>query len=215
MNSGHIYLIDNQRMRRDGLAEALRTCGYQLQTFDDAPTFLQDIDYERLPEQTCVLTHLDLQPLSGIDLLDVFRADRVTLPIVMIGELSELPLAVKAMRYSGTYLLWRPFTAALLQDVVATVLHEWYEPRPGVASNESDAEQTLEERFASLSPRQRQVLRYVFEGIANKVIAERLGISIKTVEVHRASMMRKMHADSVTALIRMMSAYQRALERCA
>jgi two-component system response regulator FixJ len=215
MNPGHIYLVDNQRARRDGLADALRVCGYQLHSFDDAPTFLHEIDYERLPEQTCVLTHLDLQPLSGIDLLDVFRADRVTLPVVMIGGLSELPLAVKAMRYSGTYILWRPFTAALLQDVLATVLHEWYEPRQGNASETSTAEQTLEERFASLSPRQRQVLRYVFEGVANKVIAERLGISIKTVEVHRASMMRKMHADSVTALIRMMSAYQRALERCA
>ena len=212
MNSGHIYLIDNQRARREGLADALQACGYRLQSFDDAPTFLQDIDYERLPEQTCVLTHLDLRPLSGIELLDVFRADRLTLPIVMIGEIAELPIAVKAMRYSGTYILWRPFTAALLQDVVATVLREWYEARPSAAL---DAEQTLEERFASLSPRQRQVLRYVFEGLANKVIADRLGISIKTVEVHRASMMRKMHADSVTALIRMMSAYQRALERCA
>src|SRR5262249_14089839 len=135
MNSGHIYLIDNHRGRRDGLADALRTCGYELQTFDDAPTFLQDIDYERVPEQTCVLTHLDLQPLSGIDLLDVFRADRVTLPIVMIGEISELALAVKAMRYSGTYILWRPFAVALLQTVVATVLHEWYEPRPGAAGD--------------------------------------------------------------------------------
>jgi two-component system response regulator FixJ len=216
MNRGHIYLIDNQRTRRDNLRESLEACGYQLQSFEDAPAFLQDIDYERVPDRTCVLTHLDLTPISGIELLDVFRSDRVTLPIVLIGALSQLELAVKAMRYSGTYILWRPFATSLLEQVLASVLREWNEaPRNTAADPEQHSLRALEERFASLSRRQRQVLRYVFEGNGNRAIAERLGISVKTVELHRACMMRKMHADSVAALIRMMSEYRHALERCA
>lgn len=216
MNRGHIYLIDNQRTRRESLGEALAACGHQLQPFDDAPAFLQSIDYERLPEHTCVLTHLDLAPINGVELLDVFRADRVTLPIVLIGAISELQLAVKAMRYSGTYILWRPFATTLLQQVVASVLREWNEPpRQTAATAEQSTLRALEERFASLSRRQRQVLRYVFEGNGNRAIAERLGISVKTVELHRACMMKKMHADSVAGLIRMMSEYRHALETCA
>ena len=216
MNRGHIYLIDNQRARRDTLHAALSGCGYQLQSFDDAPEFLQGIDYERVPARTCVVTHLDLTPLTGVELLDVFRADRVTLPIVLIGALQDLQLAIKAMRYSGTHILWRPFTTALLQEVVISVLREWYEP-PRQSSGEDEATdvRALEARFASLSRRQREVLRYVFEGNGNRTIAERLGISVKTVELHRACMMKKMHADSVAALIRMMSDYRHALERYA
>jgi two-component system, LuxR family, response regulator FixJ len=216
MNRGHIYLIDNERTRRNSLTEALVAQGYQLQTFDDAPEFLRGIDYERVPNRTCVLTHLDLAPMTGVELLDVFRSDRVTLPLVLIGALSQLQLAVKAMRYSGTYILWRPFSVSLLEQVVSSVLHEWNEePRRSAVEEEHDSMRTLEERFASLSRRQRQVLRYVFEGNANRAIAERLGISIKTVELHRACMMKKMHADSVAALIRMMSEYRHALERVA
>ncbi len=216
MNRGHIYLIDNQRTRRDNLGQSLAACGYQLQSFDDAPAFLQDVDYERVPDRTCVLTHLDLAPISGVELLDVFRSDRVTLPIVLIGALSELQLAVKAMRYSGTYILWRPFTTSLLEQVVTSVLREWNEPpRSNGADTGQSSFRALEDRFASLSRRQRQVLRYVFEGNGNRAIAERLGISVKTVELHRACMMKKMHADSVAALIRMMSEYRHALERCA
>jgi FixJ family two-component response regulator len=213
MNCGHVYLIDNQRERRMSLGETLEARGYRLQAFEDAPAFLHGIDYEQVPDRACVLTHLDLAPMTAVELLDVFRADRVTLPAVLIGATSQLQLAVKAMRYGGAYILWRPFAISLLQEVVASVLREWDEaPRPNADSGH-EALREIEDRFASLSRRQRQVLRYVFEGNGNRAIAELLGISVKTVELHRACMMKKMHAESVAALIRMMSAYGHALER--
>jgi FixJ family two-component response regulator len=215
MNRGSVYLIDDQRARRETLSTALEASGYGLQTFENAPAFLEAIDYERMPVQTCVLSHLDLAPITGIELLDVFRADRVTLPVVLTGALSELQLAVKAMRYAGSYILWRPFSAALLDEVIGSVLREWDEPQPqGSVATERGALREVEDRVASLSPRQRQVLRYVFEGSGNREIADQLGISVKTVELHRACMMRKMCVDSVTALIRMMSDYRHAVERC-
>jgi FixJ family two-component response regulator len=214
MSRGHIYLIDDRCARRASLAEALAASGYQHEEFQDAPAFLAKVDYAGVPARACVLTHLDLAPMTGVELLDVFRADRVTLPVVLTGATSELRLAVKAMRYGGSYILWQPFAVSQLDDVLGSVLREWHEePRQGVAPRR-DSLQSIEDRFASLSRRQRQVLRHVFEGNANRTIADALGISVKTVELHRSCMMKKMRVDSATALIRMMSDYRQALEHC-
>jgi FixJ family two-component response regulator len=209
MNRGHIYLIDNDRCRRDSLAKVLVEHGHTIQAFDDAPLFLEKTDYQHVPQSSCVLTHLSLKPLSGVELLDIFRADRVTLPTILIGKTSELALGVKAMRYGASYVLWYPFTPSLLIEVVTNVLREWTAPAPDL---NQDHLRSIEDRFSSLTPRQRQVVRYVFEGNGNREIAAALGISIKTVELHRACAMKKMRAESVIALIRMMSDFHRALE---
>jgi two-component system, LuxR family, response regulator FixJ len=215
MNRGHIYLIDNDPGRRLDLAGALKEHGYGLSAFEHVPGFLDGIDYDRLPDAACILTHLRLTPMSGVELLDVLRADRVALPAVLIGTAAERQLAVKAMRYGGTFILWRPFPASLLHEVIASVLTEWSEtPAPRAPDSDRSAMRAFEDRLTSLSLRQRQVLRRVFEGSANRDIAADLGISVKTVELHRSEMMKKMHADSVASLIRMMSDYRHSLERC-
>jgi two-component system, LuxR family, response regulator FixJ len=215
MDRSHIFLIDNDRSRRESLKAALAERGHQLSAFEHGPAFMDSPDYERLPETACLLTHLDLAPMTGIEVLDSLRADRITLPAVLIGATSELRLAVKAMRYGGTYVLWRPFTPSVLCEVVESVLREWNEtPGAGSFERERDALRMIEDRVASLSRRQRQVLRYVFEGNGNRAIADLLGISVKTVELHRACMMKKMCVESVGSLIRTMSDYRHALERC-
>jgi FixJ family two-component response regulator len=213
MIRGHIYLIDCDRYRRGTLASILQTHLYAVEVFDTAPAFLNQIDYQRLPPNACVLTYLTLKPLSGVELLDVFRADRVTLPTILMGATRELALAVKAMRYGASYVLWEPFKASLLIEVVANVLREWTDTASSTSADaDRDALRSIEDRFSSLTPRQRQVVRYVFEGNGNREIAAALGISIKTVELHRACAMKKMRAQSVIALIRMMSDFHRALE---
>jgi FixJ family two-component response regulator len=216
MDRSHVFLIDNERARRDSLRAALEERGYQLTEFEHAPAFLNSPGYERIPETACLLTHLNLAPMTGIELLDSLRADRITMPAVLIGATSQLQLAVKAMRYGGSYILWRPFTAEQLGTVIESVLREWNESPAGATpvERQRNALREIEDRVASLSRRQRQVLRHVFEGSGNRAIADALGISIKTVELHRACMMKKMCVDSVGALIRTMSDYRHALERC-
>lgn len=213
MNRGHVFLIDNDASRCERLAAVLEQHCEQLQKFESAVAFLDRVDYEHLPDAACVLTHLGLAPLNGVELLDVFHADRIALPAVLIASPSELRLAVKAMRYGGTYILWRPFTESQLIEVMTSMLREWSVPSGAAPAARGGS--GIEERFATLSRRQRQVLRYVFAGNGNRAIADALGISVKTVELHRACMMKKMHADSVVALIRMMSDLHRCLERCA
>ena len=114
MSRNHVYLIDNDRARRAQLAQMLCAEQHQLWSFDSVPGFIQWIDYERIPASACVLTHLTLAPMNGVELLDVFRADGISLPTVLIGSASELQLAMKALRYGNTYVIWRPFTAAML-----------------------------------------------------------------------------------------------------
>src|SRR5688572_24713831 len=133
MKRGYVYLVDDQHARRAALRAALEQRDYELGEFVSAPAFLGAIDYARVPGRACVLTHLDMAPMTGVELLDVFRADRVTLPVVIIGATSQLRMAVKAMRYGGTYILWRPFEPSLLDEVVSNVLLEWYEA-PGHGS---------------------------------------------------------------------------------
>lgn len=210
MNRHHVYLIDNDRARRARLVAMLDDERQRLWMFDSVPGFIQWLDYEHLPESACVLTYLTLSPMNGVELLDVFRADGISLPIVLIGSASELPLAIKAARYGGTYVLWWPVSAQLLNEVIDTMVTEWRAAPP--LDDTADASHAIEERFASLSKRQREVLRQVFAGNGNQTIARTLGISVKTVELHRACMMKKMRADSVVALIRMMSGYRAALE---
>jgi two-component system response regulator FixJ len=217
MNSSHVYLIDNDARRRDHLARVFDEPPYRLQSFADIATFIDRIDYASIPDAACVVTHLDLAPLNGVDLLKILRADQVTLPAVLIGTHSDLPLAVKALRYGCAWILWRPFPAALLDQVVQSMLQEW-NTVPGQAPRQilelpmADGDTDIEQRFASLSRRQRQVLQYVFEGNCNRAIADALGISVKTVELHRACLMKKMCADSVVDLIKMATYFRRSLE---
>ena len=216
MNSGHVYLIDSDQHRREGLANVLTTQRYRLSAFDDVPSFLDTIDYDHLPGGACVLTHLNLSPLTGVDLLDVFRADRVVLPAVLMGSTTELPLAVRAMRYGGAYILWQPFGTAQLLEVVANMVREWRsKPPENVPALDPITPHVFVRRFATLSTRQRQVLQHVFEGEGNRAIADTLGISVKTVELHRSCMMRKMRAESTIDLVKMMSRFRHVLEHCA
>jgi two-component system, LuxR family, response regulator FixJ len=213
MKSGQVFLIDDDSCRRDTFAAVLARCRYALQTFDDAPTFLGTVDYEQIPAAACVVAPLNLAPLNGVELLDVLHADRVRLPAILFGASADLPLAIKAMRYSASHVLWQPFSTSLLLDVIAGVLREWSACSALVAGQSNRELQRVEDRVATLSKRQRQVLRHVVAGDCNRQIAVALGISVKTVELHRACMMRKMQADSLIALFRMMSTARLGLEQ--
>lgn len=195
-----IYLIGLDVMTAPQRATLARR--YEgLKYFDDAAQFTAWIDYARMPSRACIVMPLRHAPLSGIDLLDILRADHVATPVVLITGANELIDAVRTTRYDGVHTLWPPFEIQRVIDTVDRALLESDRRRA-----EHDADPTsLEERIASLSLRQRQVLHCVFAGAANRSIASDLGISVKTVELHRACMMKKMQADSVIELIRMLA----------
>lgn len=183
---------------------------HALRRFDDAATFTTWIDYSRLPANACVAMRLKSAPLSGLDLLDILRADMVLLPVVLLARADELLDAVRTTRYDGVYTVWQPYRNAHLISAIERALREWDVGHD--CSGNARPCATIEERIESLSMRQRQVLHQVFAGNANRAIAGELGISIKTVELHRACMMKKMQAASVVDLIRMLADFGRALQ---
>ncbi len=208
-STAHLYLV-GARAEWAPYQPALAARYPSLRRFDDAAVFTHWLDYSNLPTHNCVLMPLRHTPLSGLDLLDILRADMVAMPVVLLARSEELIDAVRTTRYEGVYMVWQPYRQARIFDAVERALNEW-----DIAQDSTDHSPpcaSLKDRIATLSMRQRQVLHYVFAGNPNAAIASHLGISIKTVELHRASMMKKMQADSVVDLIRMLADYGRALQ---
>ena len=139
-----------------------------------------------------------LPGMSGLDLQRELATRGALLPIVFITGHGDVPMAVRAVQEGAVAFLEKPFNEQDLLDSVTEAL------AVGSRRRQRSAEDAVvEDRLASLTPREREVLELVVEGAANKVIAARLGASRRTIEIHRANAMRKMQADSLAHLVRM------------
>ncbi|MGI9294229.1 MAG: response regulator transcription factor, partial [Pseudomonadales bacterium] len=204
MKPTQVYLIDDDAALRGSLAASLESEGVLVKAFAGVPAFIEWIDYDAMPEGACILSAMQLPEMNGLDLLNVLAADEISLPTVLMMAEVDLRLAVESMRYGASYVIQKPVSRQLLLDTLELVMADGsaqHKPLENGALQESLHD--IEQRVASLSPRQREILAYVFDGKLNKVIADKLGISIKTVELHRARMMEKMRAESVIELIKM------------
>jgi RNA polymerase sigma factor (sigma-70 family) len=136
--------------------------------------------------------------MSGLDLQQKLAERGSDLPIVFITGHGDVPIAVRAMRSGAIDFLQKPFSDQDLLDRVHQALEKQSEQRL-----ELESKIAITDRIGALTPREQQVLKLVVKGHPNKVIANRLGMSQRTVEVHRASIMRKMEAESLAQLVRM------------
>ena len=146
----------------------------------------------------CLVTDVRMPGMSGLDLLAEMKERRVSMPVIVITGQGNVPLAIAAMKQGAKNFLEKPLdNDALLDFVRAALTPEENEPA-------QDAEtQMIKERFATLSKREKEVLAGLLAGQPNKTIAYDLGISGRTVEVHRANMMKKLQATSLAELVKM------------
>ena len=146
----------------------------------------------------CVVTDVRMPGMSGLDLLAKMKERSVSMPVIVITAHGDVPLAIAAMKQGAIHFFEKPFDGdALLDSVRAALARGESEPTP-------DAEaQMIKERFATLTKREREVLAGLLNGQPNKTIAYELGISARTIEVHRANMMKKTQATSLAELVRM------------
>ena len=192
-----VFVVDDDVSVRESLEALIENAGWRTKTFATALDFLAHC---RDTSPRCLVLDVSLPGLSGLDLQHRL-GDRRDLPIIFITGHGDIPMSVQAMKAGAVEFLTKPFS----NDVLLAAIRRAIESSSTALDRESEVEQ-LRRAFASLSPRERQVMTHVVSGRLNKQVGGELGISVITVKAHRGRVMRKMNADSLADLVRMAAA---------
>jgi FixJ family two-component response regulator len=190
-----VFIIDDDSSVRESLTELFTSVGLQVAAFGSPAHFLHE---RPLNAPGCLVLDVRLPGASGLDFqADLARAD-IQLPIIFITGHGDIPMTVRAMKAGAVEFLTKPIRDQDLLDAVQRALDL---DRARREQNRSVT--ALRSRFASLTPREREVVTFVSAGLMNKQIASRLGVAEITVKMHRGNAMRKMRATSLADLMRM------------
>ncbi|MGN6544872.1 MAG: response regulator transcription factor [Aureliella sp.] len=190
-----VLVVDDDPSVRKALARLLKSAGMQADTFASPAEFFEF----RLPGvPTCLILDVELPGIDGLELQRKLSQSDSPLPIVFISGHGDIPMSVRAIKSGAVDFLPKPFSDDQLLSAVEQALSR--------AKQELAARgdvRAIRKRLESLSPREREVLEHVVSGELNKQIGHRLGVTEKTVKVHRGQVMRKMEAESLADLVRM------------
>jgi two-component system response regulator FixJ len=195
MSDAVVHVVDDDESARESLAFLLESADLHVETYASAPAFLAALPDAR---PGCVITDVRMPEMSGQELVARLAAINARMPVIMITGHGDIPMAVEAMRSGVVDFIEKPFSESRILDALKRALGAMTE-----ASAASGDKAEILQRLETLSERERQVLDGVVAGHPNKVIARDLGISPRTVEIYRAKLMTKMHADNLAALVRM------------
>lgn len=190
-----IYVVDDDDSMRQAIALLLRTVGYTPVVFARPTDFLAKYD----PNQHgCLVLDIRMPEMSGLEVQQQLNRSGAMLPVIFITGHGDIPMAVQAMKDGAFDFMTKPFRDQDLLDRINSALKQDAENRAALERHTD-----LRRRAESLTAREREVLELVVDGRANKVIAIDLGLSERTVEIHRANVMEKMGARSVAHLVKM------------
>lgn len=189
-----VHVVDDDDAVRDSIAVLLESSGYRVRSFESGDAFLAA---EIAPGAGCVLSDIRMPGLDGLQLQAALNARGFRLPVIFITGHGDVPVAVGAMKAGAVDFIEKPFEEAALLRSIERAIRLSQENR----HRDAEVEETLE-RVAHLTARERDVMTRLAEGKQNKVIAIELGISPRTVEIHRARVMEKMHAANLSDLVR-------------
>ena len=187
-----IFVIDDDLSVCKGLSRLLHTCGYVTETYTSAADYLQREPFDGI---ACIILDLHMPQLNGMDLQKKLVAQNSTLPIIFLTAHGDLPLAVDAMKQGADDFLTKPVDEKILLDAVERALLRHRSVR-----SEQLITRQAQARLDKLTPREFEVLQYILGGAINKQIAEDLGISEKTVKIHRGKVMQKLDVSSAAEL---------------
>ncbi len=195
MRSGPVHVIDDDESVRDSLSFLLGSMNLTVLTYPSAEVFLAQRPWGL---GGCIVSDVRMPGISGIELLRTLKDKGVDVPLIVITGNADIPLAVEAMKAGASDFLEKPFDDAVLLSAIESALGN-RQTTPRAAADTIE----INERLQTLTAREREVLDCLVSGLSNKNIASALGISPRTVEVHRAHVMTKMNATSLSHLIRM------------
>lgn len=188
-----IYLVDDDEAVRDALGMLFKSIGLEHEAFASALDFLESYDSRR---HSCLVADIRMPGLSGLELQQRLNERRCEIPIIFITGHGDVPMAVTAMKSGAVDFLQKPFRDQDLIDRIHKALDRDGERRKGRAEQDE-----IRARLELLTPRETEVMQRVVRGHANKVIAMDLGVSQRTVELHRARVMKKLKLRSVAELV--------------
>ncbi|MGD9841491.1 MAG: response regulator transcription factor [Steroidobacteraceae bacterium] len=190
-----VYVVDDDDGMRRALTTLMATIGYNVTAFAEPQEFLGSLN----PNQHgCVVLDVRMPGMSGLELQQRLNQDGSILPVIFITGHGDVPMAVQAMKEGAYDFLQKPFRDQELLDRINSALMQDAENRLSILKQAE-----LASRLALLTPREREVMDLIVDGRANKVVAIDLGISERTVEIHRSNAMEKMGARSVAHLVKM------------
>jgi FixJ family two-component response regulator len=190
-----VFIVDDDAWVRESLETLIRDEGLQPETFASAQEFL---DRPRVFTPSCLVLDISLPGLNGLELQKRVAAERTDMPIIFLTGHGDIPMSVGAMKAGAVEFLTKPFN----DEVLLTAIRQALE-RSRLALAQGAEMQELRGRYASLTPRERDVMALVVSGLLNKQVAGELGITESTVKAHRGQVMQKMKANSVADLVKM------------
>ncbi len=196
-----VFIVDDDQEVREAIKLLMESVGLTARSFPSAQAYLDQLDCSR---PGCLILDVRMKGMSGLDLQQRLAREPVHPPVIMITGHGDVPMAVRAVKAGAVDFIEKPFNDQTLLDAVHRAFDQDARNR-GQASRLAD----IQERLTRLTPREREILDQVIAGKRNKVIAADLEISQSTVEAHRAKVMEKMEASSLSDLMRMMMAIDR------
>jgi two-component system response regulator FixJ len=190
-----IYLVDDDTAVRHALITLLTTLGYTASSFKSAESFLSGADFTR---PAILLLDQRMEGMSGLELQKELNRRRIDMPIIFITGHGDIPMSVIAMRSGAVTVLEKPFNNRELDKSIEEAF-ERVRRKTAVHQLQS----SIRSRFATLTPREQEVMAHVVRGLANRAIADLMGLSNRTVEVHRSKVMKKMQATTLPELVLM------------
>ena len=192
-----VFVVDDDISVRESLELLIRKQGWQPKTFSSGQEFLESA---RVPVPNCLLLDLSLPGLNGLDLQKRIVIERAEMPIIFITGYGDVPKSVEAMKGGAAEFLTKPLNHEVLLSAIRQSLE-----RSRLALTRQAELQTLRNRYASLTAREREVMAWIVSGLLNKQVGGQMNIAESTVKAHRGQVMQKMNAESLADLVKMAS----------
>lgn len=189
-----VHIVDDEEAIRKSASFMLKTSGFDVETWVSGTAFLKEASHAR---QGCVLLDVRMPEMDGLEVQQAMSERGIAMPVIILTGHGDIGIAVRAMKAGAVDFIEKPFEKAVLLAAIDVAL-----ARLGNRQTHSDRAESAKTRIAGLTPRERDVLEGLANGLPNKTIAYDLGISPRTVEIHRANLMTKLEVRSLSDALR-------------